>query len=405
MSGRRGSSDELEVAFLFVPRGDPEPTEWMAAHPGWVKFPATMVPRAPDPAPAPASLPVASATPDEPQPALLQPSRAPQPEAPSHHDHEHPVTTYLRMNAVFLRPPQPAAPPAPARDAPPRDAITGGADDPDQAPPVVQVQALMELEEVVQALMESEEAAKIAAAIGRGARTLLGPHGHAAAANSDPTSKPKPADPPSQAAPEHQAPPAAAPANQEAGPPHGEGDEPEEPPAPPPPAGHNAQGHEPPTSRKTVGRLRGARSSAARRNSKLGNVPREHWEAHHLINQANARDFADVIEAAKRAGWRLDGPDNVVALPESETAREKLAKLGIEGPVHDSGHPNWNEIVLARLRRIQRELARSNLAKNSSAYDVRAREALDDLAAELREALKHLKRLTQDDEAQTTAAG
>ncbi len=42
--------DTLEVPFVFVKHGDPEPTEWMAAHPGWVKFPATMVPRAPAPA-------------------------------------------------------------------------------------------------------------------------------------------------------------------------------------------------------------------------------------------------------------------------------------------------------------------------------------------------------------------
>ena len=38
---------DLESPFLFVPHGAPEPTEWMRKHPGWVKFPATFVPRAP----------------------------------------------------------------------------------------------------------------------------------------------------------------------------------------------------------------------------------------------------------------------------------------------------------------------------------------------------------------------
>lgn len=44
--GRRGSGD-LQTPFLFVPHGDPLPLDWMARHPGWVRFPATMVPRRP----------------------------------------------------------------------------------------------------------------------------------------------------------------------------------------------------------------------------------------------------------------------------------------------------------------------------------------------------------------------
>ena len=39
--------DDLQTPFLFVPHGAPEPVEWMRKHPGWVKFPATFVPRAP----------------------------------------------------------------------------------------------------------------------------------------------------------------------------------------------------------------------------------------------------------------------------------------------------------------------------------------------------------------------
>jgi hypothetical protein len=37
--------DDLRIPFIFVPRGAPMPREWMAAHPGWVKIPATFVPR------------------------------------------------------------------------------------------------------------------------------------------------------------------------------------------------------------------------------------------------------------------------------------------------------------------------------------------------------------------------
>jgi hypothetical protein len=41
--------DTLVVPFIFVPRGHPPPTEWLAAHPGWIRFPATMFPRDPTP--------------------------------------------------------------------------------------------------------------------------------------------------------------------------------------------------------------------------------------------------------------------------------------------------------------------------------------------------------------------
>ena len=51
--------DDLDTSFLFVPHGDPLPTEWMARHPGWIKVPATMVPRgsqSPSRAPSPGAM-------------------------------------------------------------------------------------------------------------------------------------------------------------------------------------------------------------------------------------------------------------------------------------------------------------------------------------------------------------
>ncbi len=44
MSGRDGSSGDLTAPFIFVPTGAPEPTAWMAAHPDWIKIPATLIP-------------------------------------------------------------------------------------------------------------------------------------------------------------------------------------------------------------------------------------------------------------------------------------------------------------------------------------------------------------------------
>jgi len=52
----------LRVPFVFVPTGSPPPLDWMAAHPGFVKFAATFVPRpgaslSPEPGPASQSAP------------------------------------------------------------------------------------------------------------------------------------------------------------------------------------------------------------------------------------------------------------------------------------------------------------------------------------------------------------
>ncbi len=56
--------DTLSTPFMFVPHDDPEPLEWMQAHPGWVKFPATMVPR-----PSPEQLaPHSASEPSRPRP-------------------------------------------------------------------------------------------------------------------------------------------------------------------------------------------------------------------------------------------------------------------------------------------------------------------------------------------------
>jgi hypothetical protein len=57
------SLHNLRTRFIFVPHGDPEPLEWMAAHPGWVKFPAVMVPRV-TPRDEPELLPPAADDPD-----------------------------------------------------------------------------------------------------------------------------------------------------------------------------------------------------------------------------------------------------------------------------------------------------------------------------------------------------
>ena len=42
---------DLSVPFLFVRSGQAPPPEWLAQHPGWVKFPARLVPHGTRPEP------------------------------------------------------------------------------------------------------------------------------------------------------------------------------------------------------------------------------------------------------------------------------------------------------------------------------------------------------------------
>ena len=103
--------DGLKASFVFVRHGDPLPLDWMSRHPGWVKFPATLVPR-PTPRPVvpsaawdragtnetagygPTSRPVSVGAP------VVQRRRVPVHRLPTGgpRDAEDPVAAYLRIS-------------------------------------------------------------------------------------------------------------------------------------------------------------------------------------------------------------------------------------------------------------------------------------------------------------------
>ncbi len=59
-----------------------------------------------------------------------------------------------------------------------------------------------------------------------------------------------------------------------------------------------------------------------------GHLSDAEWVAHHLINVAALKRFPELVRAAVRAGWRTDDESNVVPLPKSAAAQEKLRRQG-----------------------------------------------------------------------------
>jgi A nuclease family of the HNH/ENDO VII superfamily with conserved AHH len=79
------------------------------------------------------------------------------------------------------------------------------------------------------------------------------------------------------------------------------------------------------------------------------------WVAHHLINKAAVKLAKEVIRAAVRAGWRMDGEGNVAALPSFTESQQKLRTAGVDRPIHNNGHPEWNRYVREELQKIRRD--------------------------------------------------
>ena len=128
----RSLSDELSAPFIFVPRGDPAPTDWMAEHPGWVKYPAVMIPRDSPDHPDYQSPGTGhdnavrngstngafDAQADSPVQIGADSQSRGYPTSFEHYSQEDPVAVFLRMNALFPTSPKVNAPATPTANGP-----------------------------------------------------------------------------------------------------------------------------------------------------------------------------------------------------------------------------------------------------------------------------------------------
>lgn len=140
-----------------------------------------------------------------------------------------------------------------------------------------------------------------------------------------------------------------------------------------------------------------ARATAANQDASDKLDPDER-RAHHLIGVHAAQQHTPLLEAAARAGWRMDAPANVIALPRTRAAQEKLARAGIQLPLHDNRHPVWNQDVSQELKLIEQELNALDLDQDSEDYAIHARQLLERLQRELRGKALEMDRIVRNDD-------
>lgn len=108
------------------------------------------------------------------------------------------------------------------------------------------------------------------------------------------------------------------------------------------------------------------------------------WRAHHLIPHVAVRRNIELFQAAARAGYRFDNPGNLVLLPYTKAAQEKMRAAGQHRPIHSSGHGDWNDARLEQVQRISERVETERLLGSEETADELARNLLKDLEQELR---------------------
>lgn len=346
--------DELEVPFIFVPHGDPEPTAWMAEHPGWVKFPARFVPHAaPERADEPIRVAAIGST--AVRTATIW-------EAGTWADRgfallgESGPVAALAAGAVGLL----------AYGL--RISPTGGG----AADEALRRRYLDEQErQVREGFSPSPPLPPVPGSV---PPHVPGDRPGEGGFTAHPEAKPEPGSVPPVMPPWFL--PGEMPQEQAVI------------------IAENQRNDGLPTEQKTYSwRARKTLEQAGDKATKLLEAP--DWVGHHLIDVDNIRKNPGLFGAAAQAGWRTDEAGNVVALPSNEAARGTLREHGIERPVQRGPHPGLSGDVSRRLDRLQTELDGAGLEKGTDAYNQAARKLIERLQNELREDLKKYMKLTE----------
>lgn len=82
------------------------------------------------------------------------------------------------------------------------------------------------------------------------------------------------------------------------------------------------------------------------------------WQAHHLIPFESINTLpANVQHAIANSGWRLDSPENLIALPADANTYRAPPNSG-RLPTHSGPHPTYNAEVSTRLQQLSQDAGR-----------------------------------------------
>jgi hypothetical protein len=115
------------------------------------------------------------------------------------------------------------------------------------------------------------------------------------------------------------------------------------------------------------------------------------WNAHHLMSNAEVRDNEDLFQAAAKAGWKPDEPENVIGLPRDQNAQKMLEAQGSNRPIHDNAHQvKYKPEVRRAIENVKRQLAKAPVSKGSADYNKLAKTLIEQEQDKLRSSVLSL---------------
>jgi hypothetical protein len=83
-------------------------------------------------------------------------------------------------------------------------------------------------------------------------------------------------------------------------------------------------------------------TTSASARAALGLQRGDNMQAHHLIPANIVGINLPIANLASQAGWTLDLPSNLIALPGDAQTQAKLAAEGVDLPIHNTSHPDYD---------------------------------------------------------------
>lgn len=116
---------------------------------------------------------------------------------------------------------------------------------------------------------------------------------------------------------------------------------------------HDAVTHGQPLERRSAISPALSTNSVSARALVAAGTRMQNWQAHHLIPFAEVAALPTKVQLAiVRAGWKMDSPENVIALPANAATYAAPPNLGAR-PIHNRAHAVYGAEASTRLTNLR----------------------------------------------------